>query len=86
MPSGLSPRGGALFLGVVAGPGSEVDQITLGALTPRDDSGEPTGFVPAWQVSSITFTPVPEPSTLLLAAAGFFGLAVACRRGKAAGR
>jgi len=81
--AGPSPQGGAFFLGVVGGPGTEFEQITLEALTPRDDSGEPTGFVPAWQVSSITFTPIPEPSTLLLVAAGFCALAVACRRGTA---
>jgi hypothetical protein len=83
--AGLTSRGGAFFLGVVAAPGSGFERITLEALTPRDDSGEPTGFVPAWQVSSITFTPVPEPSTLLLLAAGLPWLAVAGRRGKTAG-
>jgi len=82
----LSPRGGSFFLGVVAGPGSEFEQITLEALTPRDASGEPTGFVPPWQVSRITFTPVPGPPALLLVAAGLYGLAVARRRGRAAGR
>jgi hypothetical protein len=76
--AGLSSRGGAFFLGVVAAPGSEFDLITLEALTPQDDSG----FVPAWQVSSITFTPVPEPSTLLLLAAGLLCLAAARRQGK----
>jgi hypothetical protein len=40
--------------------------------------------VPAGQVSSITFTPVPGPATLLLVAAGLVGLAGARRRGKAA--
>jgi len=82
--AGVGSRGGAFFLGVVAAPGSEFELITLEALTPRDDSGEPTGFVPAWQVSSITFTPVPEPSTLLLLAAGLLCLAAARRQGKMA--
>jgi len=83
--AGLSPRGGAVFIGIVAAPGSEFERITLEALTPREASGEPTGFVPAWQVSSITFTPVPEPSTLLLLAAGLSWLAVERRRGKTTG-
>ena len=48
-PAGLSSRGGALFLGVIAGPGSLFNEITLEALTPRDDAGKPTGTVPAWQ-------------------------------------
>ena len=78
--AGLSSRGGAFFLGVVAAPGSEFERIALEALTPGDPSGEPTGFVPPWQVSSITFTPVPEPSTLLLLAAGLSCLTVVCSR------
>ena len=78
-PANPSPQGGAFFLGVIAGSGIEFDRITLEALTPRDDSGEPTSFVPGWQVTGITFAPVPAPSTLLLVAAGLCRLAAACR-------
>lgn len=78
-PVNPSPQGGAFFLGVIAGPGIEVDRITLEALSPRDDSGEPTSFVPAWQVTGITFAPVPAPSARLLLAAGLCCLATAGR-------
>lgn len=81
-PPGLSPRGGSVFLGVIAGPGVVFDQVTVEALTPRDDSGEATGPVPAWQLTAITFTPVPLPSTLLLIAAGLSALAARRPRGR----
>jgi hypothetical protein len=77
--AGLDPHGGSVFLGVIAEPGFAFNQITLEATTPRDDSGEPTGIVPAWQLTSITFTPVPLPATLLLVTAGI-GSAAALRR------
>ena len=78
-PSGLDPHGGSVFLGVIAEPGFAFNQITLEAKTPRDDSGEPTGIVPEWQLASITFTPVPLPATLLPVTAGL-GSAAALRR------
>src|SRR5579864_1198507 len=72
---GLNPQGGAFFLGIVAAPGFEFNKVTLEAVTPRDDSGEPNGVVPNWQVDAITFSPVPEPSTAALLAAGLCGVA-----------
>jgi len=71
----LKPHGGALFLGIVAPPGLRFTRVTLDAVTPRDDSGEPIGVVPNWQVSAITFSAVPEPSTMVLLALGFCCLA-----------
>ena len=80
--AGLSPHGGTFFLGVIAGPGVVFNQVTLEALTPRDDSGEPTGLVPAWQLTSITFAAVPLPPTLLLVVAGLGSVAALRRRGR----
>jgi hypothetical protein len=71
----LDPHGGVLFLGVIAQPGFEFKQVTIEAVTPRDDSGEPAGIVPAWQVDAITFSAAPEPSTVALLAVGFCCLA-----------
>ncbi len=76
----LDPRGGSFFLGVVADPGVEFTGVTLEALIPRDDSGEPAGIVPAWQVGPITFSPVPEPSAGSLLAAGLCCLIPVGRR------
>ena len=78
-PSGLDPHGGSVFLGVIAEPGFVFNQVTLEAPTPRDDSGEPTGIVPAWQLTSITFAPSPLPGTLLFLPA-LQGSAAALRR------
>jgi hypothetical protein len=72
----LSPRGGTFFLGVVANPGFAFNRVTLEAVTPRDDSGEPIGVVPGWQIAGITFAPVPEPGTSILIAAGLCCLAL----------
>ena len=71
---GLSPQGGSLFLGVVAVPGTVFHQVALESVTPGDNSGEPNGSVPAWQLSSITFSAIPLPATLVLIAAGLGGL------------
>ena len=71
----LDPHGGVLFLGVIAQPGFEFNQVTIEAVTPRDDSGEPTGTVPNWQLEAITFSAVPEPSTALLLVTAFSFLA-----------
>ena len=79
-PADLNPHGGALFLGVVGDPGVAFNQVTLESLTPRDDSGEPNGPVPAWQLSAITFTAIPLPSTLALIAAGLGSLTLLRRR------
>jgi hypothetical protein len=76
----LDSHGGVLFLGVIAQPGFEFKQVTIEAVTPRDDSGEPAGIVPAWQVDVITFSSAPEPSSVALLAVGFCCLAVARRR------
>ena len=62
----LDPHGGVLFLGVIAKRGFEFKQVTLDAVTPRDDSGEPAGRVPSWQVDAISFSAVPEPCTAVL--------------------
>jgi hypothetical protein len=70
-PTDLDPHGGSLFLGVVAPPGVPFRRVTLDAVTPRDNSGEPIGVVPDWQVAAITFSAVPEPSTVALVALGF---------------
>jgi hypothetical protein len=76
----LDPHGGVLFLGVIAQPALEFKQVTLEAVTPRDDSGEPVGIVPNWQIEAITFSTVPEPSTVALLAVGFCCLAAVWRR------
>ena len=78
-PSGLDPHGASVFLGVIAEPGFVFNQVTLEATAPRDDSGEPTGIVPAWQLTSITFTPVPLPASLLPVTVGL-GSAAARQR------
>src|SRR5438093_2677805 len=75
----LDPHGGVLFLGVIAQPGFEFKQVTLEAVTPRDDSGEPVGFVPDWQIDAIAFSAVPVPSTMILLDTGF-GCLTAIRR------
>ena len=62
----LDPHGGVLFLGVIAQAGFEFTQVTIEAVTPRDDSGEPAGIVPHWQLDAISFSAVPEPSTAVL--------------------
>lgn len=79
-PANLNPRGGTLFLGIIAAPGIRFAGITLEAVTPTDDSGEPTSAVPDWQAAGVTFAAVPEPSTLTLIAAGLCCLAVRSRR------
>jgi len=76
----LDPRGGSFFLGIVADPGVEFNGVTLEALIPSDDSGEPAGIVPAWQIGPITFSPVPEPSAGSLLAAGLCCLVSVSRR------
>jgi hypothetical protein len=76
----LDPHGGVLFLGVIAQPGFDFKQVTIEAVTPRDDSGEPAGIVPAWQVDAITFSAAPEPASVALLAVGFCCLAAARRR------
>ena len=75
----LDPHGGVLFLGVIAQPGFEFKQVTIEAVTPRDDSGEPVGIVPNWQIDALTFSAVPEPSTMALLAGGFCCLAAVRR-------
>jgi hypothetical protein len=65
----LNPQGGTFFLGIIAAPGSEFNKVTLEADIPRDESGEPIGVVPNWQIAAITLSPVPEPSTWVLLAA-----------------
>jgi hypothetical protein len=67
----LDPQGGVLFLGVIAKPGFEFNQVTIEAVTPRDDSGEPTGTVPNWQLDAISFSAVPEPSSTVLMVTAF---------------
>jgi len=62
----LNPQGGTFFLGVVAAPGFEFTRVTLEADIPRDESGEPDGVVPNWQIQAITLSPVPELSTWIL--------------------
>ncbi len=79
-PADLSKRGATFFLGVVANPGFAFDRVTLEAVTPRDESGEPIGSVPGWQIAAITFAPVPAPGTAILVAAGLCCLAAARRR------
>jgi hypothetical protein len=78
--AGLSPRGGTVFLGVIAAPGTVFDRIILESVTPRNDAGEPVGPVPAWQLRSISFAAVPLPATLFLVVAGLGGLTFLERR------
>ena len=78
--SELDPHGGVLFLGVIAQPGFDFSQVTIEAVTPRDDSGEPIGTVPNWQLDAISFSAIPEPSGAVLLATVFCVLAaVRCR-------
>ncbi len=72
--SDLNPQGGTFFLGIVAAPGVEFTSVTLDAVTP------PNGFVPGWQIDAISFSPVPEPSTAALLAAGLCAVAPLRRR------
>jgi hypothetical protein len=76
----IAPQGGTLFLGVIAPPGSEFNRVMVEAVTPRDDSGEPIGFVPNWQIQAITYVPVPEPCTMLPVGSGLIGLAALKRK------
>ena len=76
----LNPHGGILFLGVIAQPGFEFTQVTIEAVTPRDDSGEPVGIVPNWQLDAISFSAVPEPSTTVLMVTAVCCLAIVLRR------
>ena len=76
----LDPHGGVLFLGVIAQPGFEFTQVTIEAVTPRDDSGEPAGIVPNWQLDAISFSAVPEPSSSVLMVTAVCFLAVIGRR------
>jgi hypothetical protein len=71
---------GTFFFGVIAAPGFAFDAVTLETVTPRDSQGEPTATVPGWQVASISYAPVPEPSTLFLIALSFAALGAGCRR------
>ena len=71
----LNLQGGTLFLGIIAGPGSEFTKITMEAVSPNDDS-----VVPKWQLDAIAFSPVPEPSTGALVAASLCGVAALRRR------
>jgi hypothetical protein len=73
----LNAHGGSFFLGVIADSGVSFDRITIDAVTPRDDSGRALGFVPEWQIASITSTStsVPEPSTVTFVATGVSYLA-----------
>jgi hypothetical protein len=64
--SDLNPQGGTFFLGIVAAPGFAFNEVTLEADIPRDQSGEPIGVVPNWQIAAITASAVPEPSTWVL--------------------
>jgi len=76
----LDPHGGVLFLGVIAKPGFEFKQVTIEAVTPRDDSGEAAGTVPNWQVDAISFSAVPEPSTTVLMVTAVCCLGIIARR------
>ena len=76
----LDPHGGVLFLGVIAQPGFDFNQVTIEAVTPRDSSGEPVGIVPNWQIDALTFSAVPEPSTAVLMVSAFLCLAAIRRR------
>jgi hypothetical protein len=65
----IDPVGGTFFLGLLAAPGSEFSSISLLSVIPRDAAGEPTYFVPAYQVDNVTYqpatAPVPEPASTL---------------------
>lgn len=79
-PHGQTAGPGTFFLGVIAEPGVAFDMVTLEAVTPRDSQGEPTATVPGWQVASISYAPVSEPSTLVLVGLGLTAFGAARRR------
>jgi hypothetical protein len=74
-PDPLLTGSGTFFLGIVADPGSAFDAVALSALIPRNAEGQPTGTVPGWQVTSISWAPVPEPSALALLATAIAAVA-----------
>ncbi len=79
-PQGGAAGPGTFFLGIVAPVGFSFDTVMLEAVTPRDDSGEPTATVPGWQVAGISYAPMPEPATLALVGLGLTCLGVVIRR------
>jgi hypothetical protein len=82
-PAGLDAGGGSFFLGFIGAAGDEFSQVSLSSLVnpPNGITGSPF-LIPGYEVNNLIFgsTPVPEPSSLGLLAAGLITLASLRRR------
>jgi hypothetical protein len=85
--AGMDPAGGLFFLGALADPGFEFRRVSGLSVTPRDQSGEPTFLVPAYQGDNLVYGPavpqaVPEPGTFGLGVLSASVVVFALRRKK----